>query len=78
MILLAGYFRQTIPAVPRSTPMDEFNACSKSSILWKNVMILNLSQNMCVKLQNDRSGYIFSKQLIDIGNDKMSADVLTG
>jgi PIF1 helicase. len=27
MILLAGDFRQTLPVIRRSTPMDELNAC---------------------------------------------------
>ncbi|GFX39077.1 ATP-dependent DNA helicase [Trichonephila clavipes] len=29
LILLAGDFRQTIPAIPRSTPADEINASLK-------------------------------------------------
>ncbi|KAL4127532.1 hypothetical protein QTP88_011707 [Uroleucon formosanum] len=66
MILLAGDFRQTLPVIPRSTPADELNACLKSSNLWKHVKVLHLSKNMCVELQNDQSGNIFSKQLIDI------------
>jgi hypothetical protein len=32
---------------------------------------------MCVMLQNDQSGDIFSKQLIDISNGKFPIDVLT-
>ncbi|XP_069968843.1 uncharacterized protein [Bactrocera oleae] len=67
MILLAGDFRQTLPVIPRSTPADELNACLKSSNLWKHVKVLHLSKNMRVELQNDQSGNIFSKQLIDIG-----------
>jgi PIF1 helicase. len=27
MILLAGDFRHTLPAIPRSTPVDELDAC---------------------------------------------------
>jgi ATP-dependent DNA helicase PIF1 len=78
MILLAGDFRQTLPVIPRSTPADELNACLKSSSLWKHVKVLHLSKNMRVELQNDQSGNIFSKQLIDIGNGKFPIDMLTG
>ncbi|XP_049826254.1 uncharacterized protein LOC126266393 [Aethina tumida] len=78
MILLAGDFRQTLPVIPRSTPADELNACLKSSNLWKYVKVLHLSKNMRVELQNDQSGNIFSKQLIDIGNGNFPIDMLTG
>ncbi|XP_050063152.1 ATP-dependent DNA helicase pif1-like [Aphis gossypii] len=78
MILLAGDFRQTLPVIPRSTPADELNACLKSSSLWKHVQVLHLSKNMRVELQNDQSGNIFSKQLIDIGKGKFPIDMLTG
>ncbi|XP_026464650.1 uncharacterized protein LOC113367238 [Ctenocephalides felis] len=77
MILLAGDFRQTLPVIPRSTPADKLNACLRSSNLWKNVKVLHLSKNMRVKLQNDQSGNIFSKQLIDIGNGNFPIDMLT-
>ena len=33
---------------------------------------------MRVELQNNQSGNIFSKQLIDIGNGKVSIDIFTG
>jgi len=52
-ILLAGDFRQTLPVIPRSTAVDEINACLKSSNLWRYVKILKLITNMRVALQND-------------------------
>ena len=29
LLLLSGYFRQTLPVIPRSNPADELNACLK-------------------------------------------------
>ncbi|XP_065172041.1 ATP-dependent DNA helicase pif1-like [Atheta coriaria] len=78
MILLAGYFRQILPVVPRSTPADELNACLKSSILWKYIKILKLSINMRVELQEDQSGEVFSKQLLDIGNGNIAVETSSG
>ena len=74
MILSAGDFRQTLPVIPA----DELNACLKSSILWKDVKTLKLNMNMRVELQNDQSGEVFSKQLLDIGNDKIPVDSSSG
>ena len=74
MILLAGDFCQKLPVIPWSMPVDELIACLKLSIFWENVKILNLNKDIRVKLQNDRSGVIFSKQLIDIGNDKIPVE----
>lgn len=56
MILLSGYFRQTLPLIPKSTAADEINACLKSSFLWRHVKKLKLTTNMRVALQNDPSG----------------------
>ncbi|XP_049302983.1 uncharacterized protein LOC125776145 [Bactrocera dorsalis] len=78
MILLAGDFRQILPIVPRSTPADELNACLKSSILWKYIKTLKLSINMRVELQEDQSGEVFSKQLVDIGNGIIAVDTSSG
>ena len=36
--------------------------------------MLKLNMNMRVELQNDQSGEVFSTQLLDIGNDKISVD----
>ena len=77
-MLLAGYFRQTLPIIPRSSPADEMNACLKNSNLWAHVKTLKLTKNMRVRLQNDDSGQTFSNQLLAIGNGKISVDSISG
>ncbi|XP_057658917.1 uncharacterized protein LOC130895540 [Diorhabda carinulata] len=76
MILLAGDFRQTLPAIPRGTPADELNACLKALPLWNNVKTLSLTTNMRVQLQNDQSAAQFFKQLF--GNGKVLVDATSG
>jgi len=49
IIVLAGDFRQTLPAIPRGTMADEIKACLKSSQLWKEVKMLKLTNNMQVQ-----------------------------
>lgn len=46
LILLAGDFRQTLPIIPKSTPVDEINAGLKSLFLWRHVKKSTLSTNM--------------------------------
>ncbi|GFV96639.1 ATP-dependent DNA helicase [Trichonephila clavipes] len=77
LILLAGDFRQTLPVIPRSTPADEINASLKHSALWRHEKTLQLTTNMRVQFQNDRSAEI-SSQLLDIGNGKVPADLTSG
>ena len=50
LILLAGNFRQTLPVIPRSTPLGELNACLKNYDLWVHVKTLILTINMRVQL----------------------------
>ena len=78
MILLAGDFRQILPVIPRSTAADEINACLKSSNLWRYVKTFKLTTNMRIALQNDKSAKVFSKQLLDIGNETIPVDASTG
>lgn len=77
-VLLAGDFRQTLPVIPRSTAADELNSCLKSSVLWGNVKKLTLTTNVRVQRQNDPSARVFSKQLLDIGNESIPIDNTTG
>jgi len=76
LLLLAGDFRQTLPVIPRSTPA-ELNACLKASYLWRHVEKLTLSTNMRVHLLQDAAAQIFAKQLLDMGNGKLSIDPTT-
>ena len=77
LILLSVDFRQTLPVIPRSTAADELNACLKSSVLWRHLQKLTLKTSMRVQLQHDTSAELFAKQLLDIGNGKMSIDEST-
>ncbi|XP_037932115.1 uncharacterized protein LOC119666910 [Teleopsis dalmanni] len=72
LILLASDFRQTLPVIPGSTYADEVNACLKSSILWRSVHILRLTEIMRVGLQRDLAAELFAKQSMDIGNGNVS------
>ncbi|XP_069165478.1 uncharacterized protein [Procambarus clarkii] len=72
-ILLAGDFRQTLPVIPRSTPVDEINACLKYY-----VKTLKLTSNMRVKLQNDLSAEIFSHQFLEIENGNVPDNLTSG
>ncbi|XP_044597828.1 uncharacterized protein LOC123274310, partial [Cotesia glomerata] len=71
-LLDGGDFRQTLPVIPRSTYADEINACLKSSTLWRNVEIVQLKVNMRVQMLQDPSAETFSKQLLDIGDGKVT------
>nr|XP_042904249.1 ATP-dependent DNA helicase PIF1-like [Parasteatoda tepidariorum] len=74
LLLLSGDFRQTLPVIPRSTYADEINACLKSSPLWYNVEKVQLTVNMRVQMLQDPSAETFSKQLLDIGDGKVTKD----
>ncbi|XP_004531091.2 uncharacterized protein LOC101454283 [Ceratitis capitata] len=73
-LLDGGDFRQTLPVIPRSTYADEINAYLKSSQLWRNVEKLQLKISMRVQMLQDPSAETFSKQLLDIGNGKVTID----
>lgn len=73
-MIFAGDFRQTLPVIKRSTPVDELNACLKASILWSSVKNLTLNTNMRVHLHDDLDADKFASQLLDIGNGSVSYD----
>ncbi|XP_042904063.1 uncharacterized protein [Parasteatoda tepidariorum] len=74
LLLLSGDFRQALPVIPRSTYSDEINARLKSSPLWRNVEKNQLKVNMHFQILQDPSAETFSKQLLDIGDGKVTKD----
>ena len=78
VLLLAGYFRQTLPVIQKGTMADELKACLKSSYLWRHVKTLKLITNMRVHLRGDASVGHFAEQLLAIGNGKIPNDPKSG
>lgn len=67
-VLLTGYFRQTLPVIPRGSRADEVKACIKASYLWPLIEQLSLKKNMRVHLGGDVTAGKFSELLLKIGN----------
>lgn len=57
-----------LPVISRSTRTDEIYVCLIYSTLWRQVRTLQLTMNMRVQHQNDKSAEEVSRQLLDIGN----------
>nr|XP_042903716.1 ATP-dependent DNA helicase PIF1-like [Parasteatoda tepidariorum] len=74
LLLLSGDFRQTVPVIPRSKYADGINAYLKSSPLRRNVEKVQLKVNMRVQMLQDPSAETFSKQLLYIGDGKVTKD----
>ncbi|XP_044576914.1 ATP-dependent DNA helicase pif1-like [Cotesia glomerata] len=72
LLVLLGDFRQALSVIPRSTCAEEINACSKSSKLRRNIEIVQLKVNMRVQMLQDPSAETFLKQLLDIGDGKVT------
>jgi ATP-dependent DNA helicase PIF1 len=78
VLLLAGDFRQTLPVIPKGTMADELKACLKYSYLWRHVKTYKLTTNMRVHLQGDVAAGQFAEQLLNIGDGKITADLISG
>lgn len=69
LLILSGDFRQTLPIVSRGTPVDEYMACIKSSVIWPRTLKFHLTRNM--RAENDQQ---FAEELINIGEDLLQKD----
>lgn len=76
VIVFGGDFRQILPVIPRGSRSDIVNATINASYLWDYCHVLNLTKNM--RLQNDpeRSNAEelreFSQWILDVGDGKLS------
>ncbi|GBO09511.1 hypothetical protein AVEN_204365-1 [Araneus ventricosus] len=71
IILLSGDFRQILPAISRTTPADELNACLKALELWQYVQRITLTSNIRAHIMGDFSSENFAKQLLSFGEGKL-------
>ena len=69
IFVMGGDFRQILPVVIRGTRAHITDACIKSSTLWKNVCIMQLTENMRIQ-QHDEEQQDFVKYLLKIGEGK--------
>jgi ATP-dependent DNA helicase PIF1 len=74
IVVLSGDFRQTLPVIRKGTYVDELNACLKNSYLWKHVNIFHLTKNMRAQLSGCDESTNFAKQLLLIGENKITSN----
>ncbi|XP_073431693.1 ATP-dependent DNA helicase PIF1-like [Dendrobates tinctorius] len=78
VVIFASDFCQTLPVLKGATPVDELNACLKSSYLWIHAQKKTLTTNMRVHLMGNTTAHKFTHQLLCLGNDRFPTDSITG
>ena len=66
-ILLSGDFRQILPVVKRARPAEIIEVCLKSSLLWQNVSVFTLTQNMRARPEEQE----FAQWLLQVGGGQL-------
>src|SRR6267154_1068508 len=67
-VVLGGDFQQTLPVVVHGTREDAVQATVQRSLLWNEIEIIHLRQNM--RLSTDADSHAFAKWLLDIGHGR--------
>jgi hypothetical protein len=65
-VVFGGDFQQTLPIIKRASREDIVAATIQKSAIWRNVEILQLTQNMWLK--NEHSSQDFAQWLLNIGH----------
>ena len=73
VLILGGDFRQVLPVIPKGTKAEMIDACIVKSLLWKDVKVLHLKQNMRSINDEEFAEYI---QRIGDGNEPYIMDDL--
>lgn len=61
LVILSEDFLQTLPVIPKTTPVDEISSCLKQSFLWPRVKKAQLRTNMRDKHSNDEETRHFAE-----------------
>src|ERR1044071_6120041 len=64
-MVFGGDFRQILPVIPKAEPEQIIAACLKHSELWKDMKMLQLTQNM--RVQGDPEAAQFAAWLLEVG-----------
>ena len=64
-VLFSGNFRQTLPVIPHGLRQQFIAASLRRSILWKNIQMHYLHQNMCLEQTPDMQE--FAHWLLEVG-----------
>ena len=75
-VVFSGDFRQTLPVIQKGTKADQLRACVKTSLLWNNVIELQLEENMRCKAYGEKA-LNFAKQLLLLGEGSYGETDLT-
>ena len=67
-VVFGGDFQQILPVVYKGSREDVVSASLLRSLLWVDIKVLKLTQNM--RVANDPDAHVFSSWLLDIGHGR--------
>ena len=70
-IVLSGDFRQCLPVIPKSNRAQVVDASLNRSSLWKFFQVMELTENMRVKMCNDPKSKDFDDFTLKVGNGEI-------
>ena len=70
-MVLSGDFRQCLPVLPNASRAEIVDRAINRSKLWQFFKILNLSENMRVRMSNDPEANEFDKFTLKMGNGEL-------
>jgi hypothetical protein len=71
VIVLSGDFRQCLPVIPGATRAEIVDAALKRSYLWKFFEVMQLKENMRIKMSKDPEAEAFDEFTLQLGNGNL-------
>ena len=72
-VVFGGDFRQILPVVPKGSREQIVDAPLRRSLLWTNMLVLHLTQNMRLPMLSHED-VTFARWLLDFGNNALPKD----